>query len=107
MCRVTCNKCGYSFHSGIESFRDLDFEHIETTERKMGCECAYEATIPIECDKCGQYGVIKILCWEYPIGAYNYSEVEVYEGDFTIEECDHSSLCGDYISYKMGGREDF
>jgi hypothetical protein len=101
MCIVTCNKCGNTFNTGIESFKDLDFELVDSSERNMGCECTYEASIPIECGKCGQYGEIKILCWEYPIGAYNYSEVEVSEGDFTVIECDHNNLCGDYISSRM------
>lgn len=108
MCKVICKRCNTSFNIGINSYKDLDFELEDVYERNMGPEKYYRGVYGFECPKCKQYGELAIDCWEYPIGAYNYSEYEISEGEFRVENCNHESLCGEYISWLFGGenRED-
>ncbi|MDH4472290.1 MAG: hypothetical protein QE487_06760 [Fluviicola sp.] len=71
MIRIKCKKCGtdYSFEDS-----EIEFECVGSDERSMGTENAYSAEIEYDCEKCGNSMRAQFDLWEYPIGAYNYSE---------------------------------
>jgi hypothetical protein len=73
---LQCNHCGkkHSF-----SAKDADFDCIESNERQMGQENYYEWTTSFPCD-CGKEIEIEYGVWEYPLGAFNYDEVNITVG---------------------------
>lgn len=48
----------------------LNWEIVDTTERKMGAENTYESIVEVDCH-CGNPIRIEITVWEYPIGCLN------------------------------------
>lgn len=69
---------------------DWDWECMGGYERPMGIENQYIIEHYIDCPKCGDEVHITFNVWEYPVGAYNYSDIEieggVLETDFDFQE---------------------
>jgi len=56
---------------------NLDWELVCADERQIGVECGYEASIQIELEE--NVHEIKWTVYEYPVGCFNYKEVECGE----------------------------
>ncbi len=53
---------------------NIEWESVGSDERQMGTEIQHESIFEDTCD-CGQSMNITFSCWEYPIGAINYTDV--------------------------------
>ena len=76
---VRCDNCGNS----IEVVSDdigWEWECLGGDERSMGTENQYIAEHDIDCPNCGNEVHITFNVWEYPVGAYNYSDIEIDGG---------------------------
>jgi len=62
---------------------ELEWNSIDGTERGMGPEIHYQAEYINSC-LCGNDMIIYFNCWEYPIGAINYIDIEA-TGVYKIE----------------------
>ncbi len=51
-------------------------------ENGMGDEIEYRHDGVIVCEECGNEIQFRISGFEYPVGAYNYDDHEIYGGDF-------------------------
>jgi len=58
----------------------LDFECIESSERSMGTENHYQAEDYVECYNCSGNANVTFDIWEYPIGAHNYDDINIDNG---------------------------
>ena len=86
---VRCDNCGNS----IEVVSDdigWEWECLGGDERSMGTENQYIAEHDIDCPNCGNEVHITFNVWEYPVGAYNYSDIEIdggtLETDFDFQD---------------------
>ena len=78
---VRCDKC--NLVSLIEA-DDLDYDTY-TYDRPMGEEIEYNFHGEICCDGCHSYIEVSITGYEYPIGAFNFSDSECRGGCFIDE----------------------
>ena len=83
--RVICDNCDHHFTIDKNTF-SFEWETLSSFERRMGTETEYECTETFECPECGNECCITFRVWEYPIGAYNYDEIET--NGCNIEEKD-------------------
>ena len=76
-------KCGNCHKRNIIPFEDLyiDFECIESSERGMGPENHYQSEDCIQCFNCGKEANLTFDIWEYPIGAHNYDDINIEDGE--------------------------
>lgn len=72
---VTCNKCGKQHNFSAD---DVDFNATSSSERQMGPENGYAWECTFVCDGCENE--IEYEVWEYPVGAFNYDQVEIKGG---------------------------
>ena len=68
---------------------EVDKDYFETDtysyERSMGEEIEYDFACDCTCENCGRDLLIKIIGYEYPAGAFNYSSHECEGGQFLQE----------------------
>lgn len=78
-----CSNC-----KKVHSFNcsDLEWEAVSSDERQMGAEIEHEALFEDICD-CNQSMNITFSCWEYPIGAINYTDVHFSGIENLIGNC--------------------
>ncbi|HMP28101.1 MAG TPA: hypothetical protein PKD85_00790, partial [Saprospiraceae bacterium] len=50
-------------------------------ERSMGEENQYKTEENLECSFCGNKINLLIEIWEYPVGAHNYDEISIDNGE--------------------------
>ncbi|MGQ3481758.1 restriction endonuclease [Paenibacillus sp. TY11] len=75
---INCSCC-----DNIIRIEKYDFEcETESYERNMGLEIEYLFFTTIECTTCTNEINISISGWEYPIGAFNYSDYNIYGGTY-------------------------
>lgn len=75
---IRCNRC-----SELYEVNSNDFEIFETPyERNMGVEIEYDFSTIIICDNCNERIDINIRGYEYPIGAYAFSDYEIEHAEF-------------------------
>jgi formylglycine-generating enzyme required for sulfatase activity len=67
-----CEKCSTSYALNCD---ELDWQQVNGSERNMGAELEHQAEYFNDCDNCGNEMLITLSCWEYPIGAENYRDV--------------------------------
>lgn len=90
--KLKCNSCQDEFEIDLQDY-DLSWEVVDTFDHgdnAMGEEIHHEAVIEVDGHSCGENEepiVVTLGVWEYPIGAFNYQEIEV-EGAEMIEGCD-------------------
>ena len=70
---ISCPYCGaennMDFSDECESFSE---------ERQMGPQITYTFDFPdCECEECGRTFRVAGSIWEYPVGAYNYEDIDV------------------------------
>ncbi len=75
---IKCNNCK---HEIIIDAYDIDYETLEY-ERPMGTEIEYNFKGEVYCEKCNKCISFSIRGYEYPVGAFNYSDFECYGGIF-------------------------
>ena len=68
-----CEECSTPYALDCD---ELDWEVVESQERQMGAEVNYEAYSEIDCDRCGNNMSLTFSCWEYPVGAENFRDVQ-------------------------------
>ncbi len=90
---IRCDKCGELF---VVDADDLEFEWEGgvVADRGMGDESQYDAENYVVCPHCGNDIELKFQVWEYPMGAFNYQNIEI-EGGEVEEPIDLS----EYISF--------
>lgn len=76
---VRCDNCGNSIEVVSDDI-DWEWECLGGDERSMGTENQYIAEHDIDCPNCGNEVHITFNVWEYPMGAYNYSDIEIDGG---------------------------
>lgn len=86
---VRCDNCEHLIEINGDDI-DWDWECMGGDERSMGIENQYIVEHYIDCPKCGDEVHITFNVWEYPVGAYNYSDIEIEGGaletDFDFQE---------------------
>jgi hypothetical protein len=99
--RVRCNHCGHHFSVNQKDF-DFDWEVTGYSEREMGEEKEWECTETIICPECGEECSITFHIWEYPIGSYNYDEIETDGCDIEKKDIDLSELISFFFDEDIG-----
>ncbi len=76
-------KCGNCHKKNTVPINDLylDFECVGGSERNMGEENQYQSEEFLECSFCGNEINIIFEIWEYPVGAHNYDDISIVNGD--------------------------
>ena len=74
---LICNKCGKQHYFADD---EADFEATSGSERQMGSENGYTWEHTFYCGECDNEIEIKYEVWEYPVGAFNYDNVESKRG---------------------------
>ena len=73
-------ECPYCGHIHMMDFSDEC--STSSSERSMGSEIMYEFELDgYECDNCGKPFNLKGYICEYPVGCYNYEEIDVEKID--------------------------
>lgn len=80
---VCCDNCGKLFEIDTNNFY-FDWQVESVSERSMGPESEYVSYENFECPSCKQENEIELHVWEYPVGAFNYQEINVSHG--TVEK---------------------
>ena len=103
---ITCDNCGHFIEVDSDDI-DWEWECMGGDERSMGIENQHIAEHYVNCPKCGHEVHITFNVWEYPVGTYNYSDIEIEGGiletDFDFQDRakpifeDDESVC-----YKCG-----
>ncbi len=77
---IRCNRCGE------EILIEKDYFELSTysDERPMGPEVAYIYTHDLICDNCRNNIYVEIRGYEYPVGAFNYSDNEIKGATFVV-----------------------
>lgn len=78
---IECNECGNVILIKVD---DLDYETYGY-DRPMGEEIEYDYSGEICCDGCSSWINVSIRGYEYPIGAFNFSDFECHGGRFIDE----------------------
>ncbi len=78
---IKCDKCGYI------SFVEADSLEYDTSvyDRSMGDEIEYNFYGEICCEECNSLINFRITGYEYPVGAFDFSNYECHGGDFVDE----------------------
>ena len=78
---IKCDKCG---NISLVEANSLDYE-TSVYDRPMGEEIEYDFRGEICCDECHSWIEFSIKGYEYPVGAFNFSDSECYGGCFVDE----------------------
>lgn len=78
---IKCDKCN---HVSLVETDGLEYE-TSVYDRPMGEEIEYTFRSEICCEKCHSWIDFCIRGYEYPVGAFNYSDAECHGGEFVDE----------------------
>lgn len=78
---IKCDKCGHIYFVEADSL-ECD---TATYDRPMGDEIEYNFYGEICCDECDSVIDFRITGYEYPVGAFNFSNSECHGGEFIDE----------------------
>ena len=78
---IKCDKCN---HVSLVETDGLDYE-TSVYDRPMGEEIEYTFHGEICCEECHSWIEFCIRGYEYPVGAFNYSDAECHGGEFVDE----------------------
>lgn len=103
---VTCDNCGHSIEVDGDDI-DWEWECIGGDERSMGIENQYITEHYIDCPECGNEVHITFNVWEYPVGVYNNSDIDIdggsLETDFDFQDRTNPIFEDDEpVCYKCG-----
>lgn len=79
---IRCNECD---NVTLVEVDNLDYKTSVVYDRPMGEEIEYDFCGEIYCDKCHSYIEFCIRGYEYPVGAFNFSDSECHGGCFIDE----------------------
>lgn len=79
---IKCNNCKFIFPVSPDYLECDTYSY----ERSMGAEIEYDFTGEVDCPCCGDSIRINIRGFEYPVGAFNYSDSECQGGSFVGAE---------------------
>lgn len=91
---IRCDGCGELFSVDSGNF-DFNWEGGVVDDRGMGYEMEYEYEDSCFCPNCGKQIDLTFQVWEYPMGVFNYQNIEV-DGGEVEEPLDLSN----YISFE-------
>lgn len=74
---IECNNCQ---HVNVVYLQDLDF-NVVSYERNMGAENEHYTSHETSCEKCGKNINFNYSAWEYPVGCFNTSDVDISGGE--------------------------
>ena len=77
---VECDECEHIFEVDLDELV-WEWDCVDVDERSMGSEIQYSSEDDIECPHCGNNIHLTFNVWEYPMGAYNYSDMEIDGGN--------------------------
>lgn len=89
--RLTCESCGDVFSLDLEDY-DLSWEIVESDERGMGAEIHHQAIVYEECPECESEITITLDAWEYPMGIFNTSSIEIEGATLVGKACSLDGL---------------
>lgn len=94
---IKCKKCN---HENLIKTNCLEY-NTSTCERNMGPEIEYNFYGEICCENCNSWIEFNINGYEYPVGAFNYSNFDCKGGEFVIApsveiEYDFNDCYSDY-----------
>lgn len=93
---LRCGHCGeLSDYDADEFFYEWRGGIVD--ERGMGTESEYVSEEYVQCKHCGQQLDIRFRVWEYPIGVFNYQEIEA--DGAVVEEPLELSRCITFSNY--------
>lgn len=92
--RCACDKCKEGFTVDVNDF-DFEWEAVGWSDRGMGEETEYNCQEFFVCPHCGNDCEVTLKVWEYPVGAYNYEDIEAEGCIVHKEDIDLSK----YISF--------
>ena len=77
---IRCDKCGelFSFDAGEMFF---DWEGGVVDDRGMGYEMEYDSQETCACPNCQSQIDLTFHVWEYPMGVFNYQDIEIEGGE--------------------------
>ena len=77
---IRCDKCGelFCFDAGDMEF---DWRGGVVDERGMGYEMEYDSQETCECPNCQNQIDLTLHVWEYPMGAFNYQDIDIEGGE--------------------------
>lgn len=78
---IKCNKCN---HIALVDADGLEY-NISTYDRAMGEEIEYNFYGELCCEKCNTWIDFNIRGYEYPVGAFNYSDCDCSGGTFVVK----------------------
>lgn len=81
---VSCEKCD---RSQVFDCDDFHWEAVASDERGMGEETLHVAQQQARCE-CGNHISVELLCWEYPVGAVNTTDIQVSGGKLVSNDCE-------------------
>ena len=76
---IRCDNCGELFEIDANDF-SFDWEVESSEERGMGIENEYVSHENFDCPTCNQENDIELHVWEYPVGVFNYQDIDVSHG---------------------------
>ena len=102
---VRCGKCGELFEVHADEL-EFDWEGGLVQERGMGPENEYISEEVCTCPNCNNQIDISLQVWEYPMGVFNFQNIEIDGGDIekpislssyiSFNEYEACCRCGDH-----------
>jgi len=89
--QITCENCGEVLTLDLEDY-DLSWEVVESDERGMGAEIHHQAIVYEECPECESEITIILDAWEYPMGMFNMSSIEIEGATLVGKACSLDGL---------------
>lgn len=90
---IRCDKCGELFSINADDI-NFEWEGGQVDDRDMGPENEYVSEETCTCPNCSNQIELSFHVWEYPLGTFNYQNIEINGGD--IEKLINLST---YISF--------
>ena len=88
---LKCASCGHEFEIWSDEL-DFEWDCGTTEERRMGEEIGWHAEGSICCPECKEQIDVTIDAYEYPMGVYNYGDIDCENGAI-LNKPDIESMC--------------
>lgn len=88
---IKCANCGHELEIWSDEL-DFEWDCGTTEERSMGDEIGWHADGSICCPECDDQIEVTIDAYEYPVGVYNYGEIDCDNG-IVLNKPDIESIC--------------
>jgi len=88
---ISCDKCGHLIELNGNDF-EWSWDCIGGDERSMGSENEYVSEEEVSCPECSNDIHLRFKVWEYPVGAYNYSDIDIDGGTLESDYDFHNRI---------------